>query len=190
MVPGRDPGPRAAKRLSDLYDDILVAQAGWVLLVLVDTSNLVWFVSAIPLLAIELSGPWIAETHKGGTPWHAHHIAERYGLLAIIALGEGVIGTVASLSAVVEHQGWSVDAGLQVAASFIQGHARIGDLATVLSVTIPVGLFVLVIYALHTYLVGQATHFTSACSPEPRWSSQPRSGWPRPACPWRGACSW
>ena len=36
----------------------------------------------------------------GGTPWHAHHIAERYGLLTIIALGEGVVGTVASLSAV------------------------------------------------------------------------------------------
>ena len=35
----------------------------------------------------------------GGTPWHPHHIAERYSLLAIIALGEGVVGTVASLSA-------------------------------------------------------------------------------------------
>ena len=48
----------------------------------------------------------------GGTPWHAHHIAERYALLAIIALGEGVVGTVASLSAVVGAQGWSVDAVL------------------------------------------------------------------------------
>ena len=25
----------------------------------------------------------------GGTPWHAHHIAERYSLLTIIALGRG-----------------------------------------------------------------------------------------------------
>ena len=47
---------------------------------------------------------------SGGTPWHAHHIAERYGLLAIIALGEGVVGTVASLSAVVGEQGWSFEA--------------------------------------------------------------------------------
>ena len=46
----------------------------------------------------------------GGTPWHAHHIAERYSLLTIIALGEGVVGTVASLSAVVSAQGWSFDA--------------------------------------------------------------------------------
>ena len=54
----------------------------------------------------------LAERKDGGTPWHAHHLAERYGLLAIITLGEGVIGTVASLSAVIERQGWSVDAVL------------------------------------------------------------------------------
>ena len=53
---------------------------------------------------------WLAETRKGGTPWHAHHITERYGLLTIIALGEGVVGTVASLSAVVSAQGWTFDA--------------------------------------------------------------------------------
>ena len=46
----------------------------------------------------------------GGTPWHAHHIAERYGLLVIIALGEGVVGTVASSVAVVGEQGWTMDA--------------------------------------------------------------------------------
>ncbi len=48
----------------------------------------------------------------GGTPWHAHHIAERNGLLTIIALGEGVVGTVASLSAVVAEHGWTTDAVL------------------------------------------------------------------------------
>ena len=48
----------------------------------------------------------------GGTPWHAHHIAERYGLLTIIALGEGVVGTVASLSAVVARRAGRVDAVL------------------------------------------------------------------------------
>ena len=53
------------------------------------------------------AGPVIAERRKGGTPWHAHHIAERYGLLVIIALGEGVIGTVASLTALVGPEGWA-----------------------------------------------------------------------------------
>jgi low temperature requirement protein LtrA len=46
------------------------------------------------------------------TPWHAHHIAERHSLFAIIALGEGVVGTVAALSAVVDQHGWTRDAGL------------------------------------------------------------------------------
>jgi low temperature requirement protein LtrA len=67
---------------------ILVAQAGWVLLLLAEMSVLANFLWAVPLILLELSGPWIAETRKGGTPWHAHHIAERYGLLAIIALGK------------------------------------------------------------------------------------------------------
>ena len=68
--------------------------------------------SCFVVLASSNSGPWLAEKRKGGTPWHAHHIAERYGLLAIIALGEGVVGTVASLSAVVSAQGWTFDAVL------------------------------------------------------------------------------
>ena len=67
---------------------------------------------AIVLMLIEMVGPVIAERGKGGTPWHAHHIAERYGLLTIITLGETVIGTVASLGAVVEAPGWNIDAAL------------------------------------------------------------------------------
>ena len=65
------------------------------------------------LLAVEVAGPVVAERRKGGTPWHAHHIAERYGLLVIITLGEGIIGTVAALNAVVHGEaGWTVDAVL------------------------------------------------------------------------------
>src|SRR5258705_4647253 len=33
--------------------------------------------------------PPLAERRDGGTPWHAHHIAERYSLFVLIALGEG-----------------------------------------------------------------------------------------------------
>ena len=66
------------------------------------------------LLLVELAGPFIAERRRGGTPWHAHHIAERYGLLIIIALGEGIIGTIASLGRVVgpEGPGWTRRRGL------------------------------------------------------------------------------
>lgn len=91
---------------------IVVAQIGWIAAIFVHTSVPTTLAIYIVLILIEVSGPWIAENHKGGTPWHAHHIAERYSLLVIIALGEGVVGTVAALSAVIADHGWSVDAAL------------------------------------------------------------------------------
>lgn len=91
---------------------IAIAQIGWVVQIVVDFSVATSVVLAIILLLVELAGPVIAECRHGGTPWHAHHMAERYSLFAIIALGEGVVGTLASLSAVVEEQGWSLDAAL------------------------------------------------------------------------------
>jgi low temperature requirement protein LtrA len=108
----QDPSRRAA--CTTYIKAILVAQVGWVALLVADTSVAATFACAGLLILVEFAGPWIAETRRGGTPWHAHHIAERYGLLVIIALGEGVIGTIASLSAVVgpEGPGWSVDAAL------------------------------------------------------------------------------
>lgn len=91
---------------------IVIAQIGWVATALLSPSLMQMCAAGAVLLLVELVGPYLAETRHGGTPWHAHHIAERYGLLTIIALGEGVIGTIASLSAVVEAQGWSMDAVL------------------------------------------------------------------------------
>jgi len=89
-----------------------VAQVGWVVLLLAHTPAAAFFAWGALLILIEMVGPVIAERGKGGTPWHAHHIAERYALLTIITLGEGVIGTVASLGAVVGSQGWNADAVL------------------------------------------------------------------------------
>ncbi len=91
---------------------IAIAQVGWSIMIVFDFSVLVSFLFVILWSSVEMAGPWLAERRAGGTPWHPHHIAERYGLLAIIALGEGVVGTVATMSAVVEGQGWTVDAGL------------------------------------------------------------------------------
>jgi low temperature requirement protein LtrA len=89
-----------------------VAQLGWVALLLGHTTVGLFVACAVVLMLVEMVGPVIAERGKGGTPWHAHHLAERYGLLTIITLGEGVLGTVASLGAVVESQGWNIDAVL------------------------------------------------------------------------------
>jgi low temperature requirement protein LtrA len=91
---------------------ITVAQVGWIVIAFVKSSVGVTFALFAVMIAIEVSGPLLAEKRLGGTPWHAHHIAERNGLLTIIALGEGVVGTVASLSAMVAEHGWTTDAVL------------------------------------------------------------------------------
>lgn len=191
---------------------ISVAQLGWVAQIFVNTSVALSIVLSLALILVEMVGPMIAERKDGGTPWHAHHIAERYSLFAIIALGEGVVGTVATLSAVVEKQGWTVDAalvsiagigltfglwwvyymlpsapvlhhhrersfvwgygqmviigaivatgvGLHVAANFIEHKSHLGALATVLSVAIPVAVYLLSIYLLYYYLVRRSDPF-------------------------------
>lgn len=91
---------------------ISIAQVGWVALIVLSLSLVPALVFGAILLLIELAGPALAERKDGGTPWHAHHIAERHSLFAVIALGEGVVGTVATLLAVVREQGWTLDAGL------------------------------------------------------------------------------
>lgn len=48
---------------------------------------------ALARVALELAGPFLAE-RRARTPWHPHHIAERYSVLVI---GEVILGTVASL---------------------------------------------------------------------------------------------
>jgi low temperature requirement protein LtrA len=73
-------------------------------------------VAFLVLYAIELTGPVLAEWGDRGTPWHPHHIAERYGLLVIIALGEGILGTIAAVAALVEDVGWSGEVVLVVIA--------------------------------------------------------------------------
>lgn len=95
---------------------IAIAQIGWVAALVLHTSVATSLVLFTVLMCFEMSVPYVAERRRGGTPWHAHHIAERYSLFAIIALGEGVVGTVATLSAIVGEQGWSIDAVLIVVA--------------------------------------------------------------------------
>jgi low temperature requirement protein LtrA len=91
---------------------ISIAQLGWVLLVVVRFPAVAVVILGGILACIEFAGPVLAERKADGTPWHAHHIAERHSLFAIIALGEGIVGTVAALSAVVDQQGWTLDAAL------------------------------------------------------------------------------
>jgi low temperature requirement protein LtrA len=207
---------KTRRRVAKTYiSAILVSQTGWVLLAILQPRVAVSLAVATVLLLIELTGPWVAERKDsgGGTPWHPHHIAERYGLLVIVTLGEGVIATVAALNAVVHGPaGWSLDAalvavagigltfgiwwmyfaipfgdllhagrsrafrfgyghlvifaaiaaeggGLHVAADFLQRHTEIGPVATVLSVAIPVGVFIFALFAIWTAMVGDRDPF-------------------------------
>jgi len=106
----QDPDHRAVCLIRALT--IGVAQIGWIGVLIVRASLPVTFLLAALMMAVEMAGPWLVERRGGGSRWHAHHIAERYGLLTIIALGEGVVGTVALLSAKVAAEGWTVGAVL------------------------------------------------------------------------------
>jgi low temperature requirement protein LtrA len=103
----------ARRRCALFYaTSLLIAQVGWIALLLAETSIGVMFSVASVLVLIELAGPAIAERRIGGTPWHPHHIAERYGLFTIITLGEVILGTVAALDAVVRAEGWTAQTAL------------------------------------------------------------------------------
>ena len=90
---------------------IAIAQAGWVMLIVLRLSTAFAVAFAGFLVLLELCGPVLAERH-GGTPWHTHHIVERHSLFVLIALGEGVVGAAAALSAVVDQHGWTLDSAL------------------------------------------------------------------------------
>ena len=185
---------------------ITIVQVGWIASIFLPLSVTFGLVAFVLLALAEMIGPWLAESRRGGTPWHAHHIAERYGLLAIIALGEGVVGTVASLTAVVGEHGWTPDAailaisgtgltfgmwwiyfsvptadllhrhrersfwfgylhiavfgaivatgaGLHTAAYYVEEQSTLGSTGTVLSVAVPVGVYVGLVYLLYLRMV-------------------------------------
>jgi low temperature requirement protein LtrA len=75
---------------------IALLQAGWVGTL---SASGWWAVGFAVLVLGELAVPAWAE-RAASTPWHPHHIAERYGLMTIIVLGESVLAaTVAIQSA-------------------------------------------------------------------------------------------
>ncbi|WP_078906702.1 low temperature requirement protein A [Streptomyces sp. NRRL S-378] len=81
---------------------LVICQIGWVGLLFAPSDAKRWLF--LVLVAAELLVPVIAERgHQ--TPWHAHHIVERYGLFTIIVLGETIAAsTVAVKSALDEHE--------------------------------------------------------------------------------------
>lgn len=71
---------------------ILLVQIYWVVYLTTQSvstglGQALWVLGAL----LELAVPAIAEPLSGNTPWHRHHIIERYGLLNIIVLGETLL---------------------------------------------------------------------------------------------------
>lgn len=62
-------------------------------------------------MACELAVPIVAK-RRHRTPWHAHHIAERYSLLLIITLGEVVLGATNAVAGMWQSFGWTLNLAL------------------------------------------------------------------------------
>jgi low temperature requirement protein LtrA len=85
---------------------VTLVQIGWLLRLLLPegAGTVAFFV----LVGAELLVPLWAERHMA-TPWHPHHIAERYGLFTIIVLGECVLAATTAVQATVTEDGLSVE---------------------------------------------------------------------------------
>lgn len=185
---------------------ILLVQVGWIALAWAEPSILWGFVVVLALGLVEFAIPVVSQGGADGTPWHRHHIAERYGAFAIIALGEGVVGTVAASTAAADH-GWDRDtvlilaigigltfglwwsyflvpfgdllakrpgrgyvfgyghvgvfagiagtgAGVHIAGSYLHHEGTVGPVGVVLSVAVPVGLFLVCLDGVVTAIMG------------------------------------
>ncbi|MDR2321442.1 MAG: low temperature requirement protein A [Microbacterium sp.] len=60
--------------------------------------------SFLAMVALELLVPVFAERARS-TPWHPHHISERFGAFTLILLGESVVGSTAAMLAAIENHG-------------------------------------------------------------------------------------
>ncbi|MGC3993606.1 MAG: low temperature requirement protein A [Propionicimonas sp.] len=89
--------PGAVHRAALLYaGGIMVVQALWLAALLLPGG--LFLVALVILVLAELAVPIVAE-RTGSTPWHPHHVTERYGLFTLIVLGESLL---ASANAIIE----------------------------------------------------------------------------------------
>ena len=105
--------PEYAVRGHAFAKGIVITQLVWVVLGVLDLPMVPALIGSLFGLALEFYGVvWVQRRAGNTTPWHPHHISERYSLLVIIALGEVILGTTTAVGAMVERQGWTVDAGV------------------------------------------------------------------------------
>ena len=89
----------AARRTALRYAGaVSVIQLLWVLRTIFFSHGTIGGVLFLAFAALELAAPYWAEHAGEGTPWHRHHIAERYELFTIIVLGEVILATTQAIS--------------------------------------------------------------------------------------------
>lgn len=187
----------------------VISQVAWVALFFAGLPNTVVIPALVVIGVLDLLIPALNQGSADGTPWHPHHLAERFGLFTVITLGESIVGTVASsagllggedglswtgntvavvvagvgltfgmwwvyfttpFGAVLEYRkrrgylfGYGhmplfigtagAGAGLHVAGLYLEHHSSLSETAVVLSVAVPVALYLAVVYSLHTLLL-------------------------------------
>ncbi|AIV33395.1 low temperature requirement protein A [Streptomyces sp. CCM_MD2014] len=90
------------ERTTALRYAVGLCQIGWLGLLALPEAGRPWVFLVMALL--EMAAPLYAERARP-TPWHPRHIAERYGLLTLIVLGETIAAaTVAVKSGIDEHE--------------------------------------------------------------------------------------
>ncbi len=97
---------------------ITVIQVFWVLRIFVFGHGAAGWVSFVALALVEMAAPFWAE-HRWSTPWHRHHIAERYELFTIIVLGEVILATTQAISGTLDGHGLEVQLLLLVLGALV-----------------------------------------------------------------------
>ncbi|GHK01606.1 membrane protein [Streptomyces sp. Y2F8-2] len=82
---------------------VVLVQIGWVAFGFLPHTDVKAWVYVV-LAAAELAVPVVAERRRP-TPWHPHHIAERYGLFTLIVLGETVAAATVAVQRALDRGG-------------------------------------------------------------------------------------
>lgn len=108
------------RRVAVVYAVIIaVAQTGWALTAITALPVTATIIALVVLAMAEMTVPVVVERKLGRPPWNAGHVAERFSLLTLIALGEVVAATTSAVAALVAAKGWSVAAVIIAASGLV-----------------------------------------------------------------------